>query len=171
MMNTWLLTANIYRALTAWTTSNVAAGSDTTAIFFRTTFWNLLTHPQCLQQLRAELEQAKNENRLSDLVTWKESQNLPYLDAVIKESGRIHPPFGLHLERVVPPSGATICGQFFQGGTVVGISPWVMNHDQSVFGDDADEWRPERWLECDKEKRRSMESALFTVSRCPMPRH
>ena len=122
-----------------------------------------------MQRLLAELDEARKEDRLSELVTWKESQSLPYLDAIIKESGRIHPPFGLHLERVVPPSGAEICGQFFKGGTVVGISPWVMNHDTGIFGSDADEWRPERWMECDKDRRKAMDNALFTVGLSWMP--
>jgi cytochrome P450 len=154
----------ISRALTAWATSNVAAGSDTTAILLRTIIWNLLRHSTSLQRLLEELEQARKDERLSKLVTWKESQKLPYLDAIIKEAGRIHPPFGLPLERVVPAQGATICGKFLPAGTVVGISPWVMNHDKGIFGDDADEWRPERWLVEDKIKRKAMENALFTVS-------
>ena len=151
------------RALTAWTTSNVTAGSDTTAILLRTIFYSLLRHPSTLQRLQAELEDATQQGRLSKLATWKEARELPYLDACIREAGRIHPPFGLPLERVVPPEGAVICGQRFEGGTVVGMSAWVVHRDRDTFGDDCDMWRPERWL-CEEAKRKEMEHALLTVS-------
>ena len=69
---------------------------------------------------------------------------LPCLDAVIKEAGRIHPPFSLPYERVVPPEGAVICGKWLPGGTAVGMSAWVTRRDYELFGHDADVWRPER---------------------------
>lgn len=95
-------------------------------------------------------------------MTWKESRKLPYLDAVVKESGRLHPPFGLPFERVVPPEGAVICGQSIPGGSVVGVSAWAIHRDPETFGADCEEWKPERWL-CDDESRRRMDSALMTV--------
>lgn len=153
-------------ALTAWTTSNIAAGSDTTAIYLRTIFYNLLRHPRTLARLRAELDLAASENRLSQPVTWKETRNLDYLDAVIKESGRIHPPFGLPLERVVPDGGAVVCGEFLPGGTVIGMSAWTVHRDKETFGEDCEDWRPERWL-CEPKQKRRMENALMTVS-CKM---
>lgn len=96
-------------------------------------------------------------------MTFQQARELPYLDACIKEAGRIHPPFGLPLERVVPPEGAIICGERLSGGTVVGISGWTVHRDPETFGEDVDEWRPERWL-VGEEKRRKMEHALLTVS-------
>lgn len=146
-------------ATNAWATSNITAGSDTTAILLRTIFYSLLKHPQSLQTLRAELDARAD---LDELITWKQSITLPYLDACIKEAGRLHPPFGLPYERVVPPEGSTICGQKLPGGTIVGISAWVVHRDYEVFGADSDLWRPERWIECDGDKRRRMENALFT---------
>ena len=151
------------RALPAWTSSNILAGSDTTAIFLRTLFKNLLDYPESLRRLREELYGAESAGRLSSPVTWKESKELPYLDACIKEAGRIHPPFGLPLERVVPAGGQTICGRFLKGGTIVGVSGWVVHRDREIFGQDADVWRPERWLVEDEERRKKMEHAYFTV--------
>lgn len=149
--------------LTAWTASNVLAGSDTTAIMFRAIIYYLLKNPSSRQKLEAELAQARKENRLSRIVTWKESRELPYLDACIKEAGRIHPAIGLTLERVVPKGGAVICGKRFEEGTIVGMSPWVVHRDKHVFGEDADTWNPDRWL-CEKERRTLMERSLLTVS-------
>jgi cytochrome P450 len=44
---------------------------------------------------------------------FKEAQNLPYLQAVIKEALRLHPASGLPLGRVVPKGGAEIAGYYF----------------------------------------------------------
>jgi len=151
------------RALPAWTSSNILAGSDTTAIFLRTMFKNLLQHPETLEKLRAELQEAASRGELSMPVKWKESRQLPYLDACVKEAGRIHPPFGLPLERVVPSGGMTLCGEYVKEGTVVGMSAWVVHRDSAVFGEDADSWRPERWFG-PQEERKMMESSLMTVS-------
>ena len=147
-------------AVSAWSISNITAGSDTTAILLRTIFYNLLKHPQSLAKLRQEL--AVTPDLDTELVTWKQSLTLSYLGACIKEAGRMHPPFGLPYERVTPPEGATICGQRIPGGTVVGMSAWVTHRDHDTFGADSDVWRPERWIEADEGKRRQMENALLT---------
>jgi hypothetical protein len=153
------------RALLAWTQSNITAGSDTTAIVLRTIFYNLLRYPETLASLMAELRKAADDGELSPIVTWKQSQRLPYLRAVVKEAGRIHPPFGLPLERIVPEGGAEICGKFFGQGTIVGMNAWVVHRNTETFGEDADVWRPERWLTSDTEAVKRMENALLTVSR------
>lgn len=92
----------------------------------------------------------------------EESITLPYLNACFKEAGRIHPPFGLHLERVVPPEGLEVCGKMLPGGTIVGMNAWVVHRDPDVFGTDADAWRPERWLEGDEAHIKRMDSSLMT---------
>ncbi|KAG6359545.1 hypothetical protein INS49_013066 [Diaporthe citri] len=149
-------------ALRAWTSSNIIAGSDTTAIFLRTMFHQLLTHPESLARLRAELDSAAARGALSETTTWRESQALPYLSACFKEAGRVHPPFGLHLERVVPAGGLDVCGTALPAGTIVGMNAWVVHRDPEIFGPDADAWRPERWLEGDEARIKKMDAALMT---------
>lgn len=147
----------------AWTTSNVLAGSDTTAIMLRAIIFSILTHPETEKKLLMELKQARRENRLSEIVTWQESRSLPYLDACIKEAGRLHPAVGLLLERVVPAEGVELCGKTFAPNTVVGMNAWVVHRHEGVFGEDAAQWNPDRWL-CSKERSASMERCLLTVS-------
>ncbi|CAD6590216.1 MAG: hypothetical protein ASARMPRED_004679 [Alectoria sarmentosa] len=86
---------------------------------------------------------------------------LPYLNACIHETFRMHPPFSAMYERIVPAPGATICGQFVPGGTLVGCNPWVIQRDRSVFGEDADTYRPERWSTEDAEKLKLMHRSMF----------
>ncbi|KAK4198879.1 cytochrome P450 [Triangularia verruculosa] len=147
--------------VTAWATSNVLAGSDTTAIMMRAIVYFLIKNPDKLGKLMEELSLAHVEGRLSDIVTWKESRSLPYLDACVKEAGRLHPVIGLPLERVVPKGGVELCGQRFEEGTIVGMNPWVVHRDKETFGQDLDEFVPERWL-CDRERRVGMERCLLT---------
>ena len=153
----------------SWTTSNITAGSDTTAILLRMILYSLMKHPKDMGRLLDELESAKKQTRLSTPVTWRESRDLPFLDACVKEAGRLHPPFGLQYERVVPDEGAEICGQYFKGSTIVGINPWVAHRDRATFGDDAEAWRPERWL-CDEVRRKRMENGLLTVGELRLSR-
>lgn len=149
-------------ALTAWTTSNVLAGSDTTAILLRTILYNLLKHPETLRQLQDEVRQLGDVS--APAVSWSQAKDLPYLDACIKEAGRLHPPFGLQLERIVPQGGASICNTHLEPGTIVGINAWVAHRDQSVFGSNACAWDPNRWLRADEDRRKLMERSLLTVS-------
>ena len=72
----------------------------------------------------------------------------------------MHPANAFSAERIVPPSGATICGSLIPGGTIVGVNAWVVQRDRGVFGVDADEYRPERWLG-PPEQVKQMEKTMF----------
>ena len=126
------------------------AGSETTAISLSAVFYFLLKNPHCLAKLRAELDAYGRAGKFSDyetgLVTWHESQDLPYLDGCVKEAFRLHPAAGLPLERIVPKGGTEIAGHFVEGGTIVGCSAWVIHRNKEVFGEDVEVYRPERWL-------------------------
>ncbi|KAK5653322.1 hypothetical protein OQA88_9013 [Cercophora sp. LCS_1] len=140
------------------------AGSETTAISLSAVFYFLLKTPSALARLRAELDDAAREGKFSDydtgLVTWHESQTLPYLDACVKEAFRLHPAPGLPMERIVPEGGLEIAGRRIPGGTIVGCSAWVMHRNPDVFGEDVDVYRPERWLVEGDEDRKSGEARV-----------
>ncbi|XDG05732.1 hypothetical protein ABKA04_005347 [Annulohypoxylon sp. FPYF3050] len=132
------------------------AGSETTAISLASVFYYLLRNPSTLIKLKKELDDASLSGLFSDyetgLVTWTESQKLPYLDACIKEAFRLHPAAGLPLERIVPEPGAEIAGQYVKGGTIVGCSAWIIHRRPEIWGEDVDDFRPERWLVDEKLK-------------------
>jgi cytochrome P450 len=96
--------------------SNMVAGSDTTSISLSAILYYVLRNPGVLKRLRDEVDRHCPQNRASPHVTFAQSQNMPYLQAVIKEALRMHPATGLPLERVVPEGGATISGVFFPEG-------------------------------------------------------
>ncbi|KAL4957002.1 hypothetical protein BDW69DRAFT_191947 [Aspergillus filifer] len=141
------------------------AGSETTAISLAAVFYYLLKNPDIMSRVRSELDDAVADGRIqsrpSGLVTWSESQTLPYLDAVIKESFRIFPAAGLLLERVTPDTGIEIDGHFIPGGTIVGCSAWVLHRREEIFGPKVDEFIPERWLDASEEKLRVMNGSML----------
>lgn len=143
-----------------WATSNTYAGSDTTAISLRALFYHLLKNPSSMAKLLYEIDTFKE---LSNPVSWTDAKKMPYLDVCVKEALRINPAPAMLLERVIPKGGRDICGLFFEEGTIVGINPWVVQRDKVVFGDDAEQWRPERWEEASEEGRKRMDRAFLAV--------
>lgn len=160
----------------SYTISNMNAGSDTTAISLRAILYYTIKSPRVMAKLNEELTTAHREHRISLPVSWKQSQEeLPYLDAVIKEALRLHPAVGLILERVVPTGGLQLPngGPFLPAGTIVGANPWII-HRHSIFGQDVDSFVPERWLRADGEsettfhaRRQQMLRATFTFGAGP----
>lgn len=132
--------------------SNIVAGSDTTAISLSAVLYYLLITPRSLETLRKEIEGFEADGRLSAQPKFKDTQQMPYLQAVIKEALRMHPATGLPLERVVPQNGTEIAGRYFPAGTIVGINSWVEHRSKAIYGNDADQFRPERWLNKDESK-------------------
>jgi cytochrome P450 len=41
----------------------------------------------------------------------------------------------------------TINDKFYPGNMEVAVISWVLHRDRAIFGDDAESYRPERWLE------------------------
>jgi cytochrome P450 len=146
-------------------TSMIFAGSETTAISLSSIFVHLLQNPHAYKKLMSELDEAALtgaiQPRSNNCVSWSESQKLPYLDAVIQESFRLHPAPGLILERVVPASGMEILGAHIPGGTIVGCNAWVLHRRSEIFGADVDTFRPERWLEAKPDQLREMKATMF----------
>ncbi|KAF3020091.1 hypothetical protein E8E14_003548 [Neopestalotiopsis sp. 37M] len=142
---------------------NVAAGSDTTSITLTSIFWGLVRNPAAYAKLRAEVDEKYIDGR-EDHLSFADAQSMPYLQAVIKEGLRLHPAGSLPLSRVVPQKGAVISGKFFPRGTIVGINPWVAGRNTDVFGDDAEAFKPERWL-VEKEAASRMDNYMLAVRR------
>ncbi|KAH6026409.1 hypothetical protein HBI54_239890 [Parastagonospora nodorum] len=131
----------------------IIAGSDTTATALRCILLYLTTHSHVCSKLRAEID----ANVLSgaappagSIVSDDCLKNMPYLQAVVREGLRIHPPITDVVPKKVPVGGDTftIDGHvhYFPGGTNIGYTAWAVNRDKTIFGEDAGTFRPERWL-------------------------
>jgi cytochrome P450 len=64
----------------------------------------IATNPPVYNKLMAELLSAESSGKISRPIKYQEAQNLPYLQAVIKESMRIHPAVGAPLLESSPPT-------------------------------------------------------------------
>ncbi|RBQ74110.1 hypothetical protein FVER14953_20381 [Fusarium verticillioides] len=62
-----------------------------------------------------------------------------------------------------PPQGDTWNEKFIPGGTKIGYCAWGIFRREDIWGSDAGEFRPERWLESKGEKLRERESALELI--------
>ncbi|KAI1017180.1 hypothetical protein LB505_001970 [Fusarium chuoi] len=67
------------------------------------------------------------------------------------------------MSKQVPPQGDTWKGKFIPGGTKIGYCAWGIFRREDIWGSDAGEFRPERWLESKGEKLREMENALELI--------
>lgn len=74
---------------------------------------------------------------------------------------RVHPGVAMLLERYVPDTGLKLPNDdFVPPGTSVGINPFVVNRNKAVWGVDADEFRPERWLQAPGESDTAFQERL-----------
>lgn len=138
------------------------AGSDSTASTMQSFSHHVLRDQRIYRKLQAELDEATASGALSEMPQWSEVQNLPYFQACLKEAMRVRPAVGLNITRFVPEQGVEIEGVKLPGGTRVAVNAWVLHRDRGVFGQDADVYRPERWIEGDA---KAMERCMFQVGR------
>ena len=138
------------------------AGSDSTATAIRVTLYYISTTPKVYIKFRAEIDDAIKSGTISrPIIADREARQLPYLQACIKEGLRVHPPAASILTKVVPPGGDTLAdGTFIPGGTRIGISSWATQRNKATFGEDAEVFRPERWLEATGDHLQRMERTL-----------
>ena len=128
------------------------AGSDTTASTLAAITYHLLADAQLLARLKTELGTAMPDP--NDLPQAAKLDKLPLLNAIIQESLRLHPGATHRQDRVAPdedlvytspgPEGKTFT---IPAGTAVGMTAPLVNRHSSVYGDRADEFLPERYIE------------------------
>lgn len=133
------------------------AGSDTTANSMRMGLLLLASTPRVYARLRKEIDTGIVNGTISSPITVAEAKALPYLQAFIWESLRYSPPVALLFPKVVPPEGDTLDGQFVPGGTKIAFDSWSFGRRTDVYGDDAEYFRPERFLDAPEERRIEME--------------
>ncbi|KAK4464411.1 Pisatin demethylase [Cladorrhinum samala] len=144
---------------------NIIAAADTTAITLQAIFYHLMKHPRAqrrvVQQVRS---QAWDKD---EVVPYARARHLDYLEAVIKESRRLHPVLGYCLERYVPKDGSGLAlpdGSVVPAGTGVGLNAYVIGRNKGLFGEDAEEFRPERWLRQDGEGEEAYKTRMHRMN-------
>ncbi|KAJ5325530.1 Cytochrome P450 E-class CYP52 [Penicillium brevicompactum] len=131
------------------------AGRDTTACLLSWTFFLLVRHPEVLAKLHAEIQDVTGgTSEMSRAVIAK----MKYLRCVINEVHRLYPqlPFNVRVagKTTILPSGGGPDGKspvLVPKNTGIGYSVYHMHRQKSIYGDDAEIFRPERWLGPDLE--------------------
>lgn len=126
------------------------AGFDTSGITLAFLSWELSkpSNATWQQRLRAELQQVPNP-------TPKQIDALPVLNAIIMETLRLHTAIPGNQPRVTP-ANATLGG--FAGlpaGVRVNAQAYSLHRNEDVFPE-ANEWRPQRWLDATDEQQKLM---------------
>jgi cytochrome P450 len=125
------------------------AGRDTTASLLTNAWFILSKRPDIWAKLQAEVAQLKGAQP-----TFEQLKDMKYLKAVLNESLRLHPVVPANsreaTEDTVLPVGGGPDGNaplFIKKGQLVGWSVWAMHRRKDLYGEDAEEFRPERWLD------------------------
>ncbi|KZO90145.1 cytochrome P450 [Calocera viscosa TUFC12733] len=126
--------------------SVIAAGADTTASTLAGMLHYICKDRRVYQTLQKEIDAASLELEADQPFSATMTEKLPYFAACIQEALRMHSGVGFPLPRVVPEGGAVISGEVFPEGVVVGMNAWQVHRNKDVFGEDADVFRPERWI-------------------------
>ncbi|HUR13352.1 MAG TPA: cytochrome P450 [Mycobacteriales bacterium] len=121
--------------------SMMFAGHHTTSGTAAWTLIELLRHPEWMAKVVAELDALYADG---SSVSFQALREIPFLDACVKETLRLHPPLILLLR--VAQEDLELNGVAIRAGELVGATPAVSNRLPEVFTD-AEEFRPERYLD------------------------
>ncbi|KAI0060070.1 cytochrome P450 [Artomyces pyxidatus] len=137
-------------------TSLLFAGTDTTSTALSRIVSLLAEHPDVQERLRAEIAEAHETLGDGD-IDYDDLVALPYLEAVCRETLRLFPPvnfvsrmaredISIPVSQPIRTASGEMTSLFVPRGTFVFVSIIGVNRDASIWGPDADEWKPERWL-------------------------
>ncbi|KAL8719635.1 MAG: hypothetical protein Q9225_003383 [Loekoesia sp. 1 TL-2023] len=123
----------------------LAAGHETTATAIIWAVHCLCQHPHYQTRLREEIR--ANLPSIDDPsipITAETLDRLPFLHAVCNEVLRLHSPVTLTLREAI--KNTSVCGQHVPKGTKIILCPGAVNQSKELWGPDASEFNPERWL-------------------------
>ncbi|KAK0470689.1 cytochrome P450 [Armillaria novae-zelandiae] len=135
----------------------VLAALDTTAGAIAWLLYELSRHPDVQMKLREEIATAKS--KAPGVLTWDDYDGMDWLNAAIKEVLRCHPiAFGIFqevsrddvlplAEPIITSDGEQCSEISISKGQVIFAAVYAYNRLPSVWGDDAAEWNPCRFLE------------------------
>eukprot|EP00253_Pinus_taeda_P023116 PITA_23116 len=118
-------------------------GTDTTALLTEWTMAELVLNPDAQKKAQAELDAVVGRERS---VKDSDIPNLPYVQAVVKEALRMHPPGPLlSWARLSTEDVNMGDGMCVPAGTTAMVNMWSTTHDPSIW-ESPQEFRPERFV-------------------------
>lgn len=127
--------------------TNTPSRHKTTSLTFTWLIYLLALYPKMQSRLREEIStgvpQYSYDDADQDLVALLES--LPLLNGIYNETLRSFPTVPLSMR--APNKDTVVVGQHIPKGTEIYIIPWATNRCRDRWGQDAHEFRPERWID------------------------
>ncbi|PNS15932.1 Cytochrome P450 52A13 [Sphaceloma murrayae] len=120
----------------------LAAGHETTSSAFTWTVFLLATYPDIQRRVRNEVRSVVSDDLSFDLASTLE--RLPLLNGIASETLRLYPTVPVTVRRSNRPT--TLLSRSIPPGTDVVLCPWATNRLPSLWGPDADQFNPERWI-------------------------
>ncbi|KAL2337425.1 hypothetical protein Fmac_011871 [Flemingia macrophylla] len=120
------------------------AGIDTTSSSIEWAMTELLRNPKKLDKVRKEIQQILVKGQH---IEESHISKLPYLQSVVKETFRLHPPLPTLLPRKSEVD-FELCGFMVPKSAQILVNIWAMGRDSSIWTN-PDQFRPERFLESD----------------------
>ncbi|PIA49873.1 hypothetical protein AQUCO_01300546v1 [Aquilegia coerulea] len=132
--------------------SFLIAGKDTTAVALSWFLYMLCKYPHIQEKIAQEIGEATNTNDntpYNDFIASiddKALDKMQYLHAALTETLRLYPP--LPVDPKICFSDDTLPDGFsLNKGDQICYQPYAMGRMKFVWGDNAEEFRPERWLD------------------------
>ena len=121
------------------------AGHQTTASALSFAICILCKYPKIQRRLREEVRSfLPDPRRPTSSILSSDIDSLPYLNAVCNEVLRLYSPVPITVR--VAAHDTTLIGHYIPKGTTIFISSWATNANKDLWGDDAAEFDPDRWL-------------------------
>lgn len=118
------------------------AGSDTTTMALEIFTLAAVLYPSVMQEAQAELDSVVGSERLP---TFDDRENLPYIEAIVKEVLRWRPVTAGGVPHSVIQDDEYMGYRIPKDAIIIG-NHWSINLDEAVY-DNAMEFRPRRWIE------------------------
>ncbi|XP_042394224.1 cytochrome P450 78A5-like [Zingiber officinale] len=119
-------------------------GTDTVAILLEWALARMVLHPDIQSRAHQEIDSVVGSRPVSDA----DVGSLPYLQFIIKESLRMHPPGPLLSWARLATRDVHVGSHLVPAGTTAMVNMWAIAHDESLWPD-PHEFRPERFAEED----------------------
>ncbi|KAJ3709650.1 cytochrome P450 [Lentinula raphanica] len=127
----------------AWNSASIySAGSETTAAQLTWFTLAMILYPEAQRLAHEELDRVVGPFRLPN---FDDYEQLPYIRATVKEILRWRPAAPLALPHRLTQDDHYE-GYFLPKGTIVYPNVWSMHHESELYGDDAEHFRPSRFL-------------------------
>ncbi|RLN04964.1 cytochrome P450 78A9-like [Panicum miliaceum] len=117
-------------------------GTDTVAVLIEWVLARLVLHQDVQRRVHEELDRVVGPGQT---VTESDTASLVYLQGVIKEVLRLHPPGPLLSWARLATSDVHVGGFLVPAGTTAMVNMWAITHDPAVWSD-PNEFKPERFV-------------------------